>query len=332
MRVFYVGQLYEGGTCLDRMRALQRLGHEVIGFDLAKYQSKHRLLRSAQWRWNLRPLLGDLNQNIVSQIAAAGHVDCLWVDKGVWVFPETIYQLKRRSVAKAVHFTPDPQLLLHRSKHFIAGIPYYDSLVTTKTFEFDLYRSAGAKHVILSQQSFCPIRYANPEPQPLFAADVGFIGHYEKSYAKQIAAVAELSHIWGNGWQIAALTRQITRRAVRGSGVWGQAYVNALASFKIGLGLLSKYIPEQHTTRSFEIPAAGTFLLAERTAEHTAFFTEGKEAEFFATPEELASKAKFYLANDAAREQIANAGRARCYRSGYDIDAVLARILTEMNL
>jgi spore maturation protein CgeB len=114
---------------------------------------------------------------------------------------------------------------------------------------------------------------------------------------------------------------------VGGDGLWGDDYVDALASFRIGLGLLSKYIPEQHTTRTFEIPAAGAFLLAERTFEHEGFFVEGREAEFFTSPGEMVSKAKFYLENEALRSRIAERGRERCRRSGYDTDSVLSRIL-----
>lgn len=331
MRILYVGLLYEGGTCLDRMRALQRLGHEVIGFDVSRFQSHNRLLRSAQWRWHPRRLLGELNRELVVAATAVHPLDCVWIDKGVWIFPETVEQLKAERGAMAVHFTPDPQLLFHRSSLFVAAIPIYDWMVTTKCFEIDLYRGAGAKNVIQSQQSFCPVRYLMPQPELRFAAEVGFVGHFEKSYANRIADIREVSRVWGKGWPAAAVKRQVSRETVQGAGLFGADYVNALASFKIGLGLLSKYIPEQHTTRSFEIPAAGTFLLAERTAEHQAFFREGEEAEFFGSPEELVSKAKFYLANDAARQRIAASGRERCHRSGYDTDSVLARVLKEIS-
>lgn len=331
MRIFYVGQLYEGGTCLDRMRALQRLGHEVIGFDVSIFQSRYRILRSAQWRWHPRLLLGELNRQLVVAAAAVNPLDCVWIDKGVWIFPETVEQLKARHGAVTVHFTPDAQLLFNRSSLFVAAIPIYDWLVTTKCFEVDLYRGAGAKNIIQSQQSFCPVRYLIPRPESRFAAEVGFIGRFEKSYANHIASIRQISRVWGSGWPAAAIKGQISRDTVQGAGLFGADYVNALASFKIGLGLLCKYFPEQHTTRSFEIPAAGTFLLAERTAEHQEFFTEGEEAEFFGSPEELVSKARFYLDHAAARQRIAARGRERCHRSGYDTDSVLDFILKEIH-
>jgi hypothetical protein len=43
-------------------------------------------------------------------------------------------------------------------------------------------------------------------------------------------------------------------RAHEGGKLYGDDYVRALTGSKIGLGFLRKVCPEQHTTRSFEIP------------------------------------------------------------------------------
>ena len=117
------------------------------------------------------------------------------------------------------------------------------------------------------------------------------------------------------------------RPCVSGNGAWGTDYLRALANTKIALGLLGKHIPETTTTRSFEIPAMGAFLLAERTEDHMALFEEGREAEFFGDHEELKDKLRFYLANDRARRAIAAAGRKRCLDSGYSSAEQLGNIL-----
>ena len=81
---------------------------------------------------------------------------------------------------------------------------------------------------------------------------------------------------------------------IQGDACYGVDYARALTGAKIAIGLLSKRIPETTTTRSFEIPACGTMLLAERTQDHQALFEEGVEAEFFDSAEECADKARFY--------------------------------------
>jgi len=334
-KIFYVGQLGDGTTSLDRLNAIKSNGFEVEGFNVSLYQPKNRLLRSLMWRFQPTYLLTTLNQDIVNA-AISGKYNCAWIDKGVWIFPETIEKLKKHC-GFVLHFTPDPQLLFHRSKHFIQAIPTFDCIVTTKSFEVDLYHRLDAKEVILSQQSYCPRRYANLASDSKYHAQIGFIGHYEEHYAKTVMALTDFPglKIWGNGWSHGGKfsSRNLMLASfVQGSGVWGRQYPVALKSFDIGLGLLSKIIPEQHTTRSFEIPAAGTFLLAERTVEHLKFFDEGLEAEFFDCPEELRNKADYYLKNIEARKKIALAGFNRCIKSGYDTDNVIKNILNKISI
>ena len=44
---------------------------------------------------------------------------------------------------------------------------------------------------------------------------------------------------------------------------------------------------------------------------------KGKEAEFFASCEELLDKVKFYCSNESARKRIAEGGYKRCNEGGY---------------
>ena len=110
---------------------------------------------------------------------------------------------------------------------------------------------------------------------------------------------------------------ELLSRAHQGGEVYADDYARALTGSKIGLGFLRKVCPDQHTTRTFEIPACGSLLLADRTEEHQEFFEEGKEAEFFGSCEELLDKVKFYCSNESARKRVADGGYKRCKEGGY---------------
>jgi spore maturation protein CgeB len=103
----------------------------------------------------------------------------------------------------------------------------------------------------------------------------------------------------------------------------------ALGGAKIALGFLRKENRDDYTQRTFEIPACGGLLLAERTPMHLSLFREGVEAEFFdpTRPEELAAKVRDLLADDARRDAIRTAGRAAVLRGGYTYDDRIRQIL-----
>lgn len=338
MRIFYIGQLWEGGTALERMKTLNVLGHSIISFDTSPYlRETIRPLKSIAARFNVGPVLTRLNHALKQQASRLHNVTHLWVDKGVWIYPETLQYLQSLTGATTIHYTPDPQFLFHRSRHFLRAVPLYDVLVTTKEWELDHYREAGAKRVLLTHQGYdlrCYPRTPSQAIRGTYASDVCFIGHSERHYVQRLRHLARTDinlRIWGPTWPRCAKWRRWIHPYVSGGGLWGEEYLHAISSAKIGLGLLSKWIPETSTTRTFEIPAMGTFLLAERTALHQELFEEGKEAEFFASDDEMLDKARFYLKNNESRQRIASAGRTRCERSGYSTTDLLSKIISALS-
>lgn len=333
MRIFYIGQLREGQTAHERMKALNGLGHSTVPFDVSPFADlASRPLQSMAWRFNSGPILNRMNRALTRQAGGLRDVTHIWVDKGIWMFPETLLHLKQVTGARAIHYTLDSQVLFQRSRHFISSIALYDVLVTTKEWEVEAYKQAGAQQVILTHQGydsrFFPRKVRESE-RSVLDSDVCFVGHTQRHYAERLQTLSSLDmrlRIWGDAWPRYA-EKHPWAQALVARGLWGESYPIALACAKIGLGLLGKHIPETSTTRTFEIPAMGTFLLAERTGLHQELFEEGKEAEFFSSDDEMLDKTRFYLANNEARQRIAAAGRARCERSGYSSAELLEKII-----
>ena len=72
-------------------------------------------------------------------------------------------------------------------------------------------------------------------------------------------------------------------------------------------------------------------MLAERTDEQRALFEEGKEAEYFASDDELVRKVQYYLSHEDERRRIAEAGRERCLTGRYSNAGRLARVLERLD-
>src|SRR5690606_28432443 len=77
---------------------------------------------------------------------------------------------------------------------------------------------------------------------------------------------------------------------------------------------------DQHTPRSFQIPACGgALMISQRTPEHLHFFREDQEAIYFDDVDELRDKLNFWLSpqHDEARKAIVTAARKRCINEDY---------------
>jgi hypothetical protein len=357
VRILFLGQVDPGQTSLMRLRALKRLGHEVQGVNTVEpWLRASWFRRHCQKRLACGSVVDEINARVVTA-AREFRPDLVWAEKQEFLRGETLEAL-RRTGARLAHFTPDPYFSLtwKRTRLMDEAIRQFDVLVFCKSYERKEYAALGRPLV------YMPLGYCDETHRPLPDADarwqcqVGFLGGWEPRRQELLAAVAATGvklKIWGGYWdfvrdgrwtlrrhlilrQLAGEERVRLRRepdlarALQGGEVYGDDYARALTGAKMGVGFLRRVCPDQHTTRTFEIPAAGSLLLADRTDEHREFFEEGTEAEFFGTVEELVDKVRFYTANEPARAQLAAAGRARCIRSGYAYVRRLEHALAEL--
>lgn len=344
MKILFLGEIGPGQTSLMRMRALGRLGHEVEGVNtIEPWKRASWLQRRIQRQIQAGPVVDEINREVLAA-ARRTRPQMIWAEKQEYLRLETLAELKSLG-ARLVHFTPDPYFSLSwkRTRMMDEAMSAFDVLVYCKRYEEANYAALGKPIV------YMPLGYCDEVHRPLASSDpqwscqAGFLGGWEprrELLLHRVAAAQVELKIWGGYWDFLADGRVTPRRLVilrqlaggdrfkfhrdplltaayRGGEVYGDDYARALTGAKIGLGFLRKVCPDQHTTRTFEIPACGSMLLADRTSEHQDFFKEGAEADFFSSPEELVEKLIFYGLNESARGRIAQAGRARCIDGRY---------------
>jgi hypothetical protein len=113
-----------------------------------------------------------------------------------------------------------------------------------------------------------------------------------------------------------------------GGSFYGRAYVEAIESAHIAIGLVSKGNRDQHTTRSVEIPFIGSAAFcAQRTFEHIEMYREGVEAVFWDSPEECAEVCRKLLDHPGECAQMAERARNRVIGLNLSNDEVMAAIL-----
>lgn len=316
MIALYIGQYSEGTTSKRRADVLKMLfpgwDFQVIDTHIPFFETPF-VFRSLGFRTKSGPLIDKTNRYI-SDNAAEDHYDLIWTDKAVYLTQETTRVLRGKTDCM-IHYTPDPAFTFHRSPHFINSLKYYDLAVTTKSYEWSHYK----KHLPEDSLLFIPQGITLPPVIPGKTEGekkkgMVFIGHYEKERGEIIrellineVPVAIAGIKWGSFVNKRKPDPFLT---YLGTGIYGSDYFHTLGSYQFGWGALSRWVPEKHTTRTFEIPACGTALVSERNEEICSFFSE-EEAILYSSPEEMIGKMKYFMAHRAELEEVTRKGHAK---------------------
>lgn len=327
LRILYVGQLWDGSTCKQRMMALKELGHAVTSIDVTPewVQTKQqRFIYRLRRRFIGPGDLAGVNQWITRHFEKE-EFDVLWLDKAITINQRTVLGIRRlcdRCVI--IGYSPDDMICnrLNRVRRFSQLLPLYNIMFTTNLHNVVEFREAGCGRVEYVHKGFDPSSHrpvAVDEPtRRELGGRVGFVGSYEHERSISMLRLAETGipvRIWGEGWHRCAIRHPNLR--IEGQPVWADRYAETICSFDINLSFLRRANRDVQNSRGIEIPACGSFMLAERSQAHQALFKEGNEAEFFNSDEELIEKTGFYMDHPRQRQSIAAAGRKRCLESGY---------------
>lgn len=315
---------------------LAELGEEVHAFKECEfYQVPAGQGLRAKWakkwihgqhRLRLGPRIVQMNLALLARVEKL-RPEVLFVFRGDQIFPSTLAAIKQRGVYVVGWHNDNPfssKYPWYIWRHFRRSIPLYDRLYAYRAANLEDFRRAGCpRNEILRSFFIRELNHPIASPDRRYSCEVSFSGHWESDgrddYIAALLDAAEIDFkLWGTLWERSPLFPRIEKRLGRIQPVYKETYNTALGSSKIALVFLSGLNQDTYTRRCFEIPAARTFMLAQYTAHLASLFTEGTEAEYFRSPGEMMDKIRYYLGDESARTQIANAGHARLHRDGHE--------------
>lgn len=338
-KILYIGAISPGQTCYERMKALQALGHTVDGINtVVRLNLLQRVIAKLAYVAGFSPDFRGVNKAIKKQVKSK-QFDLIWVDKGTVVRANVLRWIKQRQPdCRFVHLNPDDPFGNYRKGWhiFLQAIPFYDVHFAARTQNIEEFRALGAKNIYAYDRSFSvtlhrPVDLSETD-RALYKVSVGFVGTYATERASMIAHLIQNSvpvAVYGDGWTHGKYW-DIIRPHYRGSAQYGEGYVKLINGMDIALHFLRHENRDEQDSRTFEIPACGTFMIAERSRKHETFFRENEEAVFFDTEEELLEKVRYYLLNLEDAKRIAAAGRRRCIESGYDHQSRMKELLAKV--
>ena len=335
MKILYAGGQAPGSSSLYRRWALEKLGHEVMPFDIHAYLYGQPMLHKIAFRLAAGPKTQALNRDLL-RVADRERPEVFWADKVLQLQPRTLEKMEEIGITTVSYmidnaFGPrrDPGWRLYSK-----DVPIFDLHITQRDVSVRDLLARDARDVMKVQTAYeQTIHFAPPEPLAEASRDrgVSFIGTPYDDRAEvltRLGAAGMPVVLSGNmrSWQ-RALSAKAFASLYREGELYEQQYREAIWRSKINLSFLTHSNQDEYTHKSFEIAGCGGFLLAERSEGHLSKFREGEEAVFFSGYDELLAKVRRYLPDAAARTRIAAAGHARAVRDGYHNDHQVALMM-----
>lgn len=351
MRVLIAGDWHSDLHEQEMLNALRRMGHEVGEFKWYGYYTESPglllgdLIQRVQNKYVFGPALGRVNRDFVKNVEAF-RPDVVFVYRGTHITRESLCEVRRMFPNCLLlgynndnpFSTTQPKYLW---RHFMRATPVYDLMLAYRYENLKNFRAVGAKRVELLRSWYVPERNhpvaLSMQETADFSSDVVFVGHYEPDerveYLEEIVRQGHHLRLFGptKYWAQPLQQSAVLRHLAPVRMVWGREYNLALSGSKIALCFFSKLNRDTYTRRCFEIPATRTLMLSEYSDDLASLYKEGVEADFFRSRDEMLSKIDFYLANEAARLRVAQAGYEKVQKSGHDIDARMVTMLAWIN-
>lgn len=327
MRVLIYGECADYGSgAWCYLQTLEQMGIKADWFH--PYEGVTQYLRSFFWKGirklNVREILKahlTKHNQLLLQKAKVFEPDIIIILKGLFVEANTIEELKSRG-SWVVNINHDDFFSLNpnnRSKVQKQAIPTYDYLFTTREV------NVGELFPYNKNVSFFPFAYfpdihkvieLGEDERNIWRSDVLFIGTWERERARLLEQIVQLFPadyaIYGSQWNNVASDSPL-KSYIKNKELRGDQMAHAIRYSSMSLGFLRKENRDEYTQRSFEIPACGGLLLAERTLSHQKLYKENEEAVFFdaGNASELCQRIQWLLEDSKTRESIRLAGCAR---------------------
>jgi spore maturation protein CgeB len=286
---------------LNLGQALADLGHQISYFDYDDRSLLQRLTPKAMRGSGFSARRAAYVNRAVLKTAKRLKPNLFLCVKGLQFSPATIRRIGDAGTVTTGYWIDDP---LDHARSLV-NAPVYHHYFTNDRDSVARYRMEGIANIChLPSSASTAIFYPLPVLPPL--ADLTFIGTYSPYRECILAQLQDFDlRVYGPGWGKSALDKDKIYPEAFGAltnEIFNRSRINLNIHNWFGQG-------SAMNLRLFEVPAAGGFLLTDWVDEIAGTYQDGRHIACWRNVAELRDKIAYYLAHEAERLAIAQAGR-----------------------
>jgi hypothetical protein len=327
VKILFVGPIWTGSNATSLARGLREDGHDVTIVDTAALNQLRRY--SADWAYakafgKRRPGPTASVVDKLRRSSSEQRFDALIAFKAIHLPQQEILALP---IPIKVHYSPDDvSNPANTTDDYLQYEPGWDLIVTTKKHNVPEIADRGGRPLFV--WSAYDQAWHRPWPTRLARQfQVGFIGAWR---ADRDELLRNLVGMYRRSFRLAGprWSGRAWSKATLTGPVYGEDFSITIAETFCNLVLLNSDNRDQHTCRSFEVPASGGLFVGERTPEHEEMLEDGKECLLFSGHSELMEQLDWALTNPIEADNIRAAGHRRI-TSGNNTYAARGREIVE---
>jgi spore maturation protein CgeB len=330
--LFYLGSLNKNSNSYRRFQTYKQLVSQVEGLDIEPFIYES-ITKRFDHHFNFG--LGTLKLNAAAKAIEFSKFDLLLIDNRPFLYKSTLNYIRKKypNLKIALVLTDDPNgqyksgwRLLKKTASLI-DIHF----VQRKTNVQELFLW-GANNVEMCYRSYdLAFHRKKPAIEKNKNYNAGFIGSYEEQREESIKFLIEKGikvKVIGDGWA-KGKHFDLIKPYYGGPSVYGELYVDCINSMQLALHFLRVGNRDEQDSRTFEIPACGTPMIAEYSSVHASLFNDN-EVLFFKKNEELLDKVRYFTENPQIAAEYAERAARRCVEAGYDHKSTLQKVLDKI--